>query len=68
MPSRGSIFKPNIANSSILKHNQAYSNIFYPISGSSTLPAQYADSVDLKGGLLNNRVCTVKFKVEESYF
>ena len=25
-----------------------------------TLPAQYADSVDLKGGLLNIRVCTFK--------
>ena len=33
-----------------------------------TLPVQYADSVELKGGLLNNRVCTVKFRVVESYF
>ena len=32
------------------------------------LPAQYADSVDLKGGLMNNRVCTVKIRVVESYF
>ena len=29
---------------------------------------QYGHSVDLKDGLLNNRVCTVKFPVEESYF
>ena len=33
-----------------------------------TLPAQYTDRVDLKDGLLNNRVCTVKFPVVESYF
>ena len=33
---------------------------------SQSLPAQYADSVDLKGGLLNNKVCTVKFPVIES--
>ena len=26
-----------------------------------TLPAKYADNVDLKDGLLNNRDCTVKF-------
>ena len=32
-----------------------------------TLPAQYAGSVDLKGGLMNIRVCTVKFLVVESY-
>ena len=32
------------------------------------LLAQYADSVDLKGGLLNNRVGTVKFHVVESGF
>ena len=32
------------------------------------LPAKYADSVDLTGGLLNYRVCTVKFLVVESYF
>ena len=31
------------------------------------LPAQYADSVHLKGGLLNNRVFAVKFPVVESY-
>ena len=31
-----------------------------------TLPAQYADSVDLKGGLLTNRVCTVKFQIVAS--
>ena len=35
---------------------------------SRTLPAKLADSVDLKDGLLNNRVCTVKFRVVESYF
>ena len=35
---------------------------------SPALPAQYADSVDLKGGLMNSRVCTVKFRVVESYF
>ena len=34
----------------------------------SPLPAQYADSVDENGGLLNNRVCTVKFLVVKSYF
>ena len=33
-----------------------------------SLPAQYADSVDIKGGLLNKRVCTVKCRVVESYF
>ena len=33
-----------------------------------TLPAIFADSVDLKDGLLNNWVCTVKFLVVESYF
>ena len=33
-----------------------------------TLPAKLADSVDLKDGLLNNRVCTVKFPVVESFF
>ena len=32
------------------------------------LPAKFADSVDLKGGLLNYRVCTVGFLVVESYF
>ena len=32
------------------------------------LAAQFADSVDFKDGLLNNRVCTVKFLAEESYF
>ena len=32
------------------------------------LPAQYTDRVDLKDGLLNNRVYTVKFSVVESYF
>ena len=32
------------------------------------LPAQFADSVDFKDGLLNNRVCTVKFLAVESYF
>ena len=33
-----------------------------------SLPAKFADSVDLKDGLLNYRVCTVKFLVVESYF
>ena len=33
-----------------------------------TLPAKYGDSVDLKDGLLNNKVCRVKFPVVESYF
>ena len=28
-----------------------------------TLPDQYADSVDLKGGLQNYKICTVKFSV-----
>ena len=32
-----------------------------------TLPAQYADSVDLKDGLHNNRICTVKFPVLKVY-
>ena len=36
--------------------------------GGCTLSAQYADSVDLKCGLLNNMVCTVKFPVLESNF
>ena len=31
-------------------------------------PAKFADSVDLKDGLLNNGVCIVKFLVVESYF
>ena len=35
---------------------------------SPTLLAKFADSVDLKDGLLKNRVCTVKFLVVESYF
>ena len=34
----------------------------------SSLPAKYADSVDLKDGLLKNRVCTVKLFIVESYF
>ena len=33
-----------------------------------SLPAKFADSVDLKGGLLNNMICTVKFLVVELYF
>ena len=33
-----------------------------------TLPAKYGDSVDLKDGLLNNRVCRVKFPVVHSNF
>ena len=28
----------------------------------------YADSVDLKDGLLNNRICTVKFPVLKVYY
>ena len=35
---------------------------------SRSLPAQYTDRVDFKDGLLNNKVCTVKFPVVESYF
>ena len=35
---------------------------------SLALPAKYADRVDLKDGLLNNRVCTVKILAKESYF
>ena len=31
-------------------------------------PAQTVDNVDLKDGLLSNKVCTVKFPVVESYF
>ena len=34
----------------------------------NALMAQYTDRVDLKHGLLNKRVCTVKFPVVESYF
>ena len=34
----------------------------------STLLAKYADSVDLRDGLLNNKVCTVKFPAIESCF
>ena len=33
-----------------------------------TLPAKYSDSVDLKDGLLNSRVCAVKFPAIESGF
>ena len=33
---------------------------------SLTLLAQYTDRVDLKDGLLNIKVCTVKFPVVES--
>jgi hypothetical protein len=32
------------------------------------LPAKYANSVDLKDGLFNNRVCTVKFPAIDSRF
>ena len=32
------------------------------------LLAQTADNVDLKDGLLSNRVCTLKFPVVEDYF
>ena len=35
---------------------------------SFSLPAQFVDSVDLKDGLLKNRVCTLRFLVVESYF
>ena len=34
----------------------------------SALPAQTVDNVDLKDGLLSNRVCIVKFPVVEDYF
>ena len=37
------------------------------ITGVCILPAQYTDKVDLKDGLLNNRVCALKFPVLESY-
>ena len=37
-------------------------------SDSSTLPARYTDRVDLKEGLQNNGVCSVKFFGVESYF
>ena len=45
-------------------------NIFFSLKKCYflTLPSQFADSVDLKDGLLNNRVCTVKFPVVESSF
>ena len=33
-----------------------------------SLLATFSDSVDLKDGLLNNRVCTVNFLVVDSYF
>ena len=36
--------------------------------GSQTPPALFTPRVDLKDGLLNNRVGTVKFLVVESYF
>ena len=36
------------------------------ITGVCTLPAQYTDKVDLKDGLLNNRVFALKFPVVES--
>ena len=39
-----------------------------PLAVDCALLAKFADSVDLKDGLLNNRVCTVKFPVVESYF
>ena len=32
------------------------------------LPAQTVDNVDLKDGLVSNRVCTVNFPVVENYF
>ena len=32
------------------------------------LLAKFSDSIYLKDGLLNNRVCTVKFLVVNSYF
>ena len=31
-------------------------------------PDQTVDNVDLKDGILSNRVCTVKFPVVEDYF
>ena len=48
-----------------LIHNLCYTE---PPYRSCSLPAKFADSVVLKDGLLNNRVCTVKFLVVESYF
>ena len=36
--------------------------------GGRALPAQYADSVDFKDGILNYRVCTMKFPAMKSYF
>ena len=39
-----------------------------PVQRYTSLPVKYADSVDLKDGLLNNRVCTVKFPAKDSYF
>ena len=35
---------------------------------SHCLPAKFVESVDLQDGLLNDRVCTVKFLLVESYF
>ena len=35
---------------------------------SLSMPAHYTDRVDLKDGLLNHRVCTVKFQGIDSYF
>ena len=41
---------------------------FLPPSIHPSLLTKFADTVDLKDELLNNRVCTVKFSVVESYF
>ena len=46
----------------------AASNKFVKILLCHSLPAQYADSVDFKDGLLNSRFCTVKFPAVKSYF
>ena len=35
---------------------------------SLSLPAQYADSVDFEGRIMNYKVCTVKFQTVKSYF
>ena len=35
---------------------------------SLSLPAQYTDGVDFKGGIMNYKVCTVKFQAVKSYF
>ena len=67
----------NTMVSAYIGYFEQYCNAMYPtppdhirliIKWPGTLPAQYADSVDLKDGLLTNRVCTVKFHAIEAYF